>query len=362
MNRSQMKSAIAKFKSADVSIIKDDALRAKAQKLQAKQKGFTLLELLVVITLLATIATAGLVAYEGIGDNAQATATASHTIAAESSIRSYRAIEGEYPNQWDNLANRDGTLPGTTGVEPLLDDTTEAFFGQLVTTPASPLAGGTVLEAVAESLESVGIDELQTLQETVTTPNGAIPNLAWNESSPKTAGQASELEFSFNPTTGALADIEWDETSQLGSPVALSIVPSGGNGGCTVDGATISDTFDGTTVANSAALNLINDALGDDDCHLVLALGFGKDVPGTTIDSRVAISQAPTAVSDNVSPATDYARYIALFHLASEEGPAVVGVTPIPAANVLSRPRLIGVVNAEGQILDQAIAAANQNN
>ncbi|MDT8371360.1 MAG: hypothetical protein RQ783_05110 [Gammaproteobacteria bacterium] len=47
MNITQMKSAIKKFRSADVSVIKDDALRAKAQKLQGKQCGFTLLELLV---------------------------------------------------------------------------------------------------------------------------------------------------------------------------------------------------------------------------------------------------------------------------------------------------------------------------
>ncbi len=354
------------FRAADLSVIKDEKLRTKAQKLQSKQAGFTLLELLVVVTLLATLATGALVAYEGIGENAQDTATAGNILAAESAIRNYRAIEDEYPNQWDNLANLDGTAPGTAGVEPLLDDTTEAFIGQwAITLPAAlPDASTAVLEAVAVALEEVGIDELQTLEETVVVPNGAIPNLAWNESSQKTTGEASELEFVFdNDTDPDLDDIEWDEASELGNAVALSIVPSGGDGGgCTADGVTISSTIDGTTVTDSATLNLINDAMGDEDCHLVLALGFGKDVPGTTIDSRVAMSQAPTASTDNVNPAEDYARYIALFQVATVETDGNAATADaILAANVLAKPRLVGVVDPEGRILDQALAGANED-
>ncbi len=361
MNIQQITKTIKTFRAVDVSVIKDAKLRTKAQKLQAKQGGFTLLELLVVVTLLATLATGALVAYEGIGENAQDTAAAGNILAAESAIRNYRAIEDEYPNQWDNLANLDGTTPGTTGVEPHLDATTQAFIGQWTTTPASPLAGGTVLEAVAEALEEVGIDELQTLEQIAVSPNGAVPNLAWNESSTKTAGEASELEFSFDATTGALADIEWDGASELGNPIALSIVPSGGNGdGCTADGASISTSIDTTAAADSATLNLVNDALDDDGCHLVLALGFGKDVPGTTIDSRVAISQAPTASTENVNPAEDYARYIALFQVATmDPGAADATADVITAADVLPRPRLIGVVDPEGRILDTALAGAN---
>lgn len=360
MNIQQIKETIKTFRAADVSVIKDAKLRAKAQKLQAKQGGFTLLELLVVVTLLATLATGALVAYEGIGENAQDTAAAGNILAAESAIRNYRAIEDEYPNQWDNLANRDGSTSTTAGVQPLLDDTTEDFVGQWVTTPASPLAGGTVLEAVAEALEGVGIDELQTLEETVTTPNDAVPNLAWNESSVKTVGAASELEFVIN-AAGTITDIQWNEASELGNPIALSIVPSGGDGGgCTADGATISNDIAGNTAADSTALNLVNDALDDDACHLVLALGFGKDVPGTTIDSRVAMSQAPTASTENVNPAEDYARYIALFQVASTDTDGVAGTADaIAVGDVLARPRLIGVVDPEGRILDTALAGAN---
>ena len=51
------------------------------------QQGFTLLELLVVITLLAVLSVGALVAYEGVGDNAQATAAASNTASVDKVMR-----------------------------------------------------------------------------------------------------------------------------------------------------------------------------------------------------------------------------------------------------------------------------------
>ncbi len=52
--------------------------------LQNNQKGFTLLELLVVITLLATLSVGALVAYEGIGENASNVAAANNIKVADS--------------------------------------------------------------------------------------------------------------------------------------------------------------------------------------------------------------------------------------------------------------------------------------
>jgi prepilin-type N-terminal cleavage/methylation domain-containing protein len=362
MNAQQMKQTISLFRKADVSVIKDDKLRAKAKKLQAKQSGFTLLELLVVITLLATLATAGLVAYEGIGENAQDTAAAQNMKIAESSIRNYRAIEDVYPNQWDNLANLDGTNATTSGTRPLLDDTTESFLGQWTTTLPATLAGGTVFEAVADALEAVGLDEFQTLDPATTYNADGIPNLSWNESAPGlTAGGASELEFVYTGTT--ITDVEFDGTSELGNPVSFSIVPSGGEVAgtpsvCTAGGATISTFYDGTTTTtDNSVMNLINDALDDDVCSLVIAVGFGKDVPGTTIDSRVAISQAPTATTENVNPAQDYARYIALFQVGEDTDQSGA----IDATEIFTKARLVGVVDPEGRNVDTALAGANED-
>ena len=357
MNMKQMKRAVSTFRAADVSIIKDEALRAKAQTLQAKQQGFTLLELLVVITLLATLAVGAMVAYEGIGENAKDVASANNINAAESAIRTYRAIEGVYPEQWDSLANVDGGTATTGGMLQLLDDSTEAFFGQWViplashtTTPA-----GTVYEAVAQSLNAVGIEELQAINSNTAFGTGYVPNLALNESYPlTTANQGSEIEL--DPAGAEYAD------AAIGGGLALSIVPSsvgGTSGDCDADGVSLTDNFAGDPADENTRLNLINDSMDDDACVLVLALGFGKDMPGSTAGSRVAISTAPTATSANINPATDYARYIALFQVAADGSDGSVADGTIQPAEVFTKARLVGVVDTEGRLVDQAIAGAN---
>jgi prepilin-type N-terminal cleavage/methylation domain-containing protein len=367
MNIKQMKQTISKFRAADVSIIKDEKLRAKAQKLQAKQGGFTLLELLVVITLLATLATAALVAYEGLGENAADASAANNIIVSESSIRNFRAVEDVYPNQWDNLANLDGTVDGanatvTTGTAPtgaasLLDDDTLGVFGAWNIADTTATAAAATWAAVAKSLNSVGINEFQTLNSNSTFKADNIPNLAFNESNPASdKNAADELEI----TAAGVATYNGNATTE----VTLSIFPSDSGdgttaGGCTAGGASLATSFDGTAYLDSTALNLINDSLDDDGCHLVLALGFGKDVPGTTLGSRVAISQAPT-VGEN--PAESYSRLIALYHLGSAPEDTNGDSTGVIGANdIFNTPRLIGLVDPAGRNLDQIIAASNES-
>jgi prepilin-type N-terminal cleavage/methylation domain-containing protein len=348
MNINQMKEAIKKFRAADFSGLKDEELRAKAQKLQAKQGGFTLLELLVVITLLATLATAALVAYEGLGENAADASTANSLVSAEAAIRNYRAVEGRYPNQWDNLANLDG---GTTGgAFSLLADQTKSFFGQWIE-PKADTNG--MLAAVGEALAEVGIDEFQTINGG-TVPVGTVPNLAFNESG---GAGASELAL----WNGAL-NVVWKDATFAATNVALSIVPAGGNGTSCIAGTggpSLRSTFGGTDLTDSSNLNLINDAIDDNACTLVLALGYGKDVPGTTIDSRVAIGQVPTAATANVNPATHYARAIALFQVGEDgfNGGTVDGI--ISSTEIFPKARLIGMVDPEGRAIDSTLAAAN---
>lgn len=363
MTIQQLKSAIKKFRAADVSVIKDDALRAKAQKLQAKQKGFTLLELLVVITLLATLATAALVAYDGLGENASDASAANALLATESAIRNYRAVENAYPNQWDNLANVDGTAPSTTGVEALLADDTKEFFGQWVVDAADP-----VLAAVAGAFEAVGIDELQTLPADAAFGADGVPNLSWNESAPglTSADAADELGL-WNDTTDQFQVTYGGNPISTGTNIALSIVSTGGGVAdavytdCATDAATdvsIRTPMAGATAirTDSAHLNLINDAIDDDLCTLVVALGYGKDVPGTTIDSRVAIAQVPTVATADVNPKENYARAIALFQVAEDADNDGI----IQADEVFPKARLIGVVDPEGRAIDTVINAANQ--
>ncbi len=356
MNLKQIKSAIRTFKRADVSIIKDDALREKARKLQ-KQKGFTLLELLVVITLLATLATAALVAYEGIGENARDANAATALNTMEGALRNYRGVEGKYPQQFDLLANVDGTTTAASGAMNLLAPETKAFFGQWSPTLANADGATSVMRAVADAMNAVGVEQLQAVDSGTTWAPGYVPNLALNESYDKTtANPGSELEFA-NNASGALL---YDGAAITSSNVALSIVPSdnAAAGTCQADSANLDTAFDGSTVTNNTRLNLINDGLDSDICNLVLAVGIGKDVPGSTAGSRVGIAQVATVGTNNVDPSKHYARAIALFHVAEDTNDDGT----IQASEVFAKARLIGVVDPEGRTIDAVVAAANAGN
>ncbi len=312
------------------------------------QKGFTLLELLVVITLLAVLSVGALVAYEGIGENAQEVGAANNIKTADSAIRTFAALENVYPNQWDNLVNGDD---GT--VNQFIAEQTQAFIAPLdleaVSTTSAPLA-----TAIAASLNAVGVNEFQTLLAAGQSfAPGVNPNEVWNESSPGVTVPADELEFEFD-ANGAL-----DFTDNIAENFThLSVFASDSGdgataGGCTVGGQNLAAAVGGP-VLSSQALNRINDALDNDGCHLVVAVGFGKDVPGTTLDSRASISTAPTYVSNNINPSENYARFIALFHVGSAED----GQTAIQVEDIRPRARLIAVVDTEGRTIDESISGA----
>ncbi len=293
--------------------------------LKSKQKGFTLLELLVVITLLAVLSVGALVAYEGIGDNAQAVAAANNTAGVDRAVRNYKGITQNYPDQWDNLSNTAGSAYSATQLTTATLDT----FGNW------SYAGATA-SAVTDAFAKVGITALQ---EATTVAPGVQPNLQHNEGANP---GAQELKLA------------------LGQVTNVSILPTNvGATGCKAGGASIDATYAGTTtgVALSNRANKIHDSLENDECQLVLALGFGHDAAHSTAGSTAAITTAATFVSKNVNPANNYARFIALFHAGTDTS----GDNDVVAAEIFAKPRLIAIVDTEGNPIDVNLAAASAN-
>lgn len=86
----------------------------------------------------------------------------------------------------------------------------------------------------------------------------------------------------------------------------------------------------------------------------MVAFGFGHDAAHSTNGSTVAISTAPTFVSQDINPNENYARYVALFHVgrdANDDNDIVEG-------ELFEKARLLAVLDTEGNAIDQTIAAA----
>lgn len=75
-----------------------------------KQKGFTIVELLIVIIVVAILAALAIVSYNGIRDRAVNSQLLSSFDAVEKVIRLYHADKGEYPSIMDNNGSLIGTV------------------------------------------------------------------------------------------------------------------------------------------------------------------------------------------------------------------------------------------------------------
>lgn len=325
MNIKQMKSAISQFRKADLSMVKDENLRAKGQKLQAKEKGFTLLELLVVIALLATIATGALIAYENVGDNAQAAAGANSAATIDRAIRTFKAVEGVYPNQWDNLV-----VDSAASAVPFLPESALGFLAAWETSSATS-AG------LIGALENSGIEELQTINGTGPLDPEVSPNRAHNESS--------------NPGNGTTTGATEVELEEGDLPGFLSVVP---NAVCNFEGyPTVA--FDNTNpISGNNIQNSYADLLEGNECHAVVALGFGGDAAASTALSNVAIAQSPTYARQGVvDPSTEYSRFVGLFVVGTED-------EDNPGQwEYLDSARLLAVIATDGENIDSLNSLAS---
>jgi len=286
---------------------------------------------LVVITLLAILAVGGLVAYDGVGENAEAAAGAYNITALDRSVRQYRAVTNAYPDQWDNLSDPQAAAPA--GGSNFLAAETQSAFGSW---EIGAVVESDFVPTFLSIVENVwGMEEVQHITAPVNVANIA-PGKAHNEG---TNPDALETEFA-DIGAGAL------------QYSFISIVPSfnvDDNLPCTAGGESVGNLLNGAVADADAGLrlNAMNDAMGTGRCHLVIALGFGGDAASSTSRASVSIPAAATYTSPNINPSQNYGRFIGLFHVGRTDGAQNVGT-----ADLFPRPRLIGFVTPEGQPVD----------
>lgn len=374
MNIKQMKSMVSRFRHADFSGVKDPVMRAKAQKLQAKQKGFTLLELLVVITLLAILATGALVAYDGVGENAQAARAASTAATLDQGVRAFRAVTYAYPDQWDNLADPQSADVAAGGADFIPEPLQQVLGSFDIGTAFSNVDVGFDLEDYFE--DNFGMEEIQHIVGGANGLNvGLAPNRQHNEGANPYDGTAGAVETEYDDfAPGAL--VGSDDVTFISILASSAFDDNDPNArlACSVGGVPITRVWgntdgnntpgEATDIADPLVINSINDALSTERCNLVLALGFGGDAAHSTINSAAGVIQAPAYSSANVNPAENYARFVGLFHLARGDKGAAGGgdeVENLIATNFLTRPRLLGFIDTEGKPIDANVAEATVN-
>ncbi|WP_404357768.1 prepilin-type N-terminal cleavage/methylation domain-containing protein [Methylotuvimicrobium sp. KM1] len=339
----------------------------------AGQSGFTLLELLVVVTLLAILATGALVAYDGADEKAQSSRAANTIGALDQGVRAYRAVTGAYPNQWDNLAdpvtaNRPAGVD-FNGDEDFIPSNLQNILGSLdLRTALEGVYGtGTVTDDFMEDffVERFGFDEIQHVLGNGIGGNGKVePNRAHNEGTNPPENGNGALETEFDDFGGNVTYISVLASDAFNDDNSSTL-------GCTVGGEALANVWgdvngNGTAddTADPLVINSINDALSTERCNLVLAVGFGGDAAQSTVDSSAGVVQAPTYTSKNVNPANQYARYIGLFLLAKgpkDDGTNTARATDLQAEDFLARPRLLGFIDTEGNTIDMNIADATRD-
>ncbi len=290
--------------------------------------GFTLLELIVVIAILALLSLGALVVYDGLTDKAQATISTRNAVGLNLALRQYRSTTLKYPDKWDVLVANDGSANGTT--PNFLSTTTQAKF-------SSAALNGTGA-AVQLALQNVGINNLMVRSVSGTTTS-VEPNDQFNSGTNNTS------------------------VATVSSTTIMSILPTYANGlgACNLDGIAL-PTFklDGvTSVSTSDGLrqNVINPDLAPDTCNLVLALGFGREAARSTNGASVDLTTAALYVSTLINPAKVYARYIALFHVGQAP---TTSRQDINSADIFTKAKLLTVLDPEGKTIEENIMLQNK--
>lgn len=326
--------------------------------LHAKQKGFTLLELLVVITLLALLSVGALVVYDGVTDKASDATSANNIVVLNRALRQVAVVNnGQYPDQWDSIFTEVGTEPcwdgqknpnldlasggDCDGGQPMLADVTKSFIRKFTFVAEDTAGPATISTKTALALKNVGIRTLQTIEDDTPTPLNVVSGLVFNEGG--NSGVAEE--------TGIIDDDGIVEALTI-PMIPSASVDEGVVTACTLGGAAINQAMDGTQVT-SQFLNKITDRLEEDECHFVVALGIGHDVGGWGAAGTIGLDTAPTYNSRKVNAAYNYSRFLGLFALAS-----VGAGEDITADDIHENARFVGVIDPEGRTADEAISGA----
>lgn len=293
----------------------------KRAKLQG-QKGFTLLELLVVVAILAIIAGGMAVAYSGL-ESQSAKGEASHGIAGiDSAVRTFTSVRRAAPSNLDSLLAAtpgDGTQSPATITGGELIKTLSA--GKL----ANKLQVATLTAAQQKALVNAGITKLRYID--------AAGNV-------DTDGVAALTTTALDGTAASV-----DNIKKADIPARIFDAPREGSGKNRGRGYTHAlAAADAVAVWKAGAGNVDIIKLGAKADDVLVAFGLGNNATMYEAD-RTAVGDVTLASAPSYQDVakSEYGRYILLYNLGS-------------AADPYAKAKLQAVVDAKGDFLDEELA------
>jgi prepilin-type N-terminal cleavage/methylation domain-containing protein len=327
----------AKFNQIDESQIGSADMKAKFKSLKSKQAGFTLLELLVVVAILAAIAGTASIALKDTDARASAAAHVTMMDELNKGIRTYRVLnKNAYPDRFDSLL----TAAVTGGSSP---------FAVAAAYPSNELVaiediGTLALTADAVGvLKDIGITQLQYLD------------------------TAAITDFADTGTPVALECVDANITATIASRgnavVSNNIFQSPGANGCgaTVelaatdlvavwtggyervfggDGKALDDLGKPTTAGPGLPITLASAGT-----PVLMAVGLG---PSSNLFNANSIGGMTTVPSYRHVNQLQYGRFIALFEIGSFTG-ATNAYSPVDQVN------LIAIVDGAGDTKEEEL-------
>lgn len=292
-------------------------IKLNSEKTLQKQ-GFTLLELVIVIAILAVIGGAALVSYDGLDQKAAKSQATFNLAAIDKGVRLFKVVGGDYPSNLDLLTLSDTTVGDVTGEEAVAA-TAGGFFSRITrelegadnnkATSDGSMHFFKATATIADSFAEAGIETLRGI------------------------AAASDTATAFDIANRAFDDPNFGVGTSvaMAADVVLPIIKSKNLG-----------------AADSSLLENIT-GLDSDTTHIVVALGLGNNA--TIVSDNIGVNSASFSEAPFYSDvaSTEYGRFILLFHVASDAN----ANDTIEDGEVFSSVRFVGALDAEGNWLDQ---------
>ncbi len=302
--------------------------------LRSVQRGFTLLELLVVVAILAAIAGTATIALQDTDARASAAAHVAMMDELNKGIRTYRVLNrNQLPNHWDSLLySADGTATGAA-ILPSAD-------GEVLGT--ADLATYNINEDMMTALNDIGITNLRIVNEAATPPD----SIAGQEDC-----DVDNIQALINSRRNAVVSgniFLSPEANGCGTNYSMED-PTPGTGGDEITVAIWGGGQERVLGVGAPELTVTAGALasGTDGAKVLMAVGAG---PSSNLFDASELGGLTTVPVYRHVAQDQYSRFIVLFHIGTFQGGTAL--TNVVAVDQVS---LAAIVDGAGDTKEEEL-------